>query len=118
MKCPRLGDGVRAAAHDVEKMDPACGVAHGGTARIRADSAQGFDQATTELIKNLKTQLEEFRVRVKQSPGEVKIEHRPGYTGGGSFGGVFVLVLGLLALGRCLSRSASASVPAIRDDAR
>ena len=40
MKCPRLGDGVRAAAHDVEKMDPACGVAHGGTARIRADSAQ------------------------------------------------------------------------------
>ena len=86
--------------------------------RLRADSAQGFDQATTELIKNLKTQLEEFRVRVKQSPGEVKIEHRPGYTGGGSFGGVFVLVLGLLALGRCLSRSASASVPAIRDDAR
>jgi len=35
-----FGGGVRAAAHEVEKMDPACGVAHGGTARIRADGAQ------------------------------------------------------------------------------
>jgi rhombotail lipoprotein len=68
------------------------------TQRLRADSAKGFDEGTTELIKNLKVQLDEFRVRVKQSPGEVKIEHKPGYTGGGSTGGIFAAALALLAL--------------------
>lgn len=64
--------------------------------QLREDSAKGFDTATVELISNLKTQLEAFRERVKNTPGEVKIEHKPGYTGGGSFGALFV---GLLALG-------------------
>ncbi|HEX2853262.1 MAG TPA: rhombotarget lipoprotein [Opitutaceae bacterium] len=61
--------------------------------RLRADGAKGFDDATTELIVNLKTQLEEFRVRVKEAPGEVKIEHKPGYTGAGSMGSAFAAVL-------------------------
>lgn len=61
--------------------------------RLRADSGKGFDDATTELIVNLKTQLEEFRTRVKESPGEVKIEHKPGYTGAGSMDGAFAAVL-------------------------
>ena len=68
--------------------------------RLRADGAKGFDDATTELIANLKTQLEEFRVRVKASPGEVKIEHKPGYTGSGSVGGFFALLLAVLGLMR------------------
>ena len=68
---------------------------------LRTDSAKGFDLATTELITNLKQQLEDFRERVKQSPATVaQIEHRPGYTGAGEFGGGFCLLFGLLALVR------------------
>ncbi|MSU71147.1 MAG: hypothetical protein EXS43_02235 [Opitutus sp.] len=66
-------------------------------ARLRQDSAKGFDLATDDLIKNLKTQLEDFRTRVKQAPGAVaRIEHKPGYRGGGSFDAGFVLILALL----------------------
>jgi rhombotail lipoprotein len=72
--------------------------------RLRADSASGFDAATTELIANLKLQLASFRERVKNSPGEVKIEHKPGYTGGGSVGGFFAGALGLLLLARAARR--------------
>ena len=73
--------------------------------RLREDSAKGFDAATDELIKNLKTQLEDFRTRVKQAPGTVaKIEHKPGYKGGGAFEGGFVAVLALLALARAVAR--------------
>lgn len=64
--------------------------------RLRADSTAGFNAATTELISNLKLQLESFRERVKKAPGEVRIEQRPGYTGAGSFGLCFASVLGLL----------------------
>lgn len=63
---------------------------------LRADSAKGFDLATDDLIKNLKVQLEDFRARVKASPGEVQIEHKPGYTGGGAMDGGFVAALLLL----------------------
>ncbi|MBC7367863.1 MAG: rhombotarget lipoprotein [Undibacterium sp.] len=79
--------------------------------RLRADSAAGFDAATTELIANLKLQLESFRERVKKSPGEVKIEHKPGYTGGGSFDAISAAVLGLLLLARALIRRCSSSNP-------
>jgi rhombotail lipoprotein len=61
--------------------------------RLRADSGKGFDTATSELIVNLKTQLEAFRTRVKEAPGEVKIEHKPGYTGAGAMSGGFAVVL-------------------------
>mgnify|MGYP006913924655 CR=1 FL=1 len=65
------------------------------TQRQRADGAKGFEIATDDMIKNLKTQLEAFRERVKTAPaGSVaRIEHKPGYTGGGSFGEVVGTVL-------------------------
>jgi rhombotail lipoprotein len=72
--------------------------------RLRADSTAGFNAATTELIANLKLQLESFRERVKNAPGEVRIEHRPGYTGGGSLGAGFASILGLLLLARACAR--------------
>jgi rhombotail lipoprotein len=72
--------------------------------QLREDSAKGFDLATTELIRNLKLQLEEFRERVKNSPGEVQIEHKPGYRGGGEFGGIFALALVLLGGAHWLGR--------------
>jgi rhombotail lipoprotein len=73
-------------------------------ANLRADSAAGFDAATTELIANLKLQLEAFRERAKNSPGEVKFEHKPGYKGGGSFGAFSAGALGLLLLARFLAQ--------------
>lgn len=64
--------------------------------RLRQDGTKGFEQATDDLIKNLKTQLEDFRARMKQSPGTLaKVEHKPGYTGGGALGWE---ALGMLAL--------------------
>ena len=68
--------------------------------RKRVDGAKGFELATDDVIKNLKTQLEAFRERVKTAPaGTVaRIERKPGYTGGGSFGAGFI-VAGLLLLG-------------------
>jgi len=71
------------------------------TASLRTDSSTGFDQATDELIKNLQTQLELFRERAKRSPETVKIEHRPGYAGGGTMGGgIAGLIVGFALLRR------------------
>lgn len=72
--------------------------------QLRTDSAQGFDTATADLIRNLKTQLEAFRERVKQRPEEVRIEHSSGYRGGGSAGALFVAALALLVAARWLAR--------------
>lgn len=67
--------------------------------RLREDSGRGFDQATDDLIKNLKVQLEDFRARVKQAPGSIaKIENKPGYKGGGAVEPGFAALLALLML--------------------
>lgn len=71
--------------------------------QLRADSAKGFSLAADELVINLKTELEHFKQKVKEMPQEYAIEHKPGYTGGGSLGGWYatiLLVLGGLALWR------------------
>ncbi|MBI5445223.1 MAG: rhombotarget lipoprotein [Deltaproteobacteria bacterium] len=71
------------------------------TEQLRADSRAGFELASDELVANLQDQLERFKVKVREAPQEYVVEHRPGYTGGGSLGGVFsaaLLVLGGLAL--------------------
>lgn len=73
---------------------------------LRADSARSFDLATTELIKNLKTQLDGFRERVKNSTAGVQVVKSPGYTGGGSFEGGFVVALAVLGLSRRFRRRA------------
>ena len=66
--------------------------------RLREDSVKGFEAATDDLIKNLQTQLEDFRARVRQAPGTVaQIQHKPGYKAGGALGAEFVGALALLA---------------------
>jgi rhombotail lipoprotein len=66
--------------------------------KLREDSAASFQGATDQLIANLKVQLEDFRTRVRQAPDTVaRIERKPGYTGGGSFGAGFAVALALLA---------------------
>jgi rhombotail lipoprotein len=102
---------VEAAVYDIPSRHllfhaPGASQVQAGTAamyveqNLRADSAKGLDLAMADLTKNLKTELEAFRERLKHSPGEVQIEHKAGYSGGGEFGGGFVLALALLFLGR------------------
>jgi rhombotail lipoprotein len=82
-----------------------------GTSRVKAsttpinlseelqnDSRHGFDLATTDMIGNLKNELEDFKVRVKESPDEFKVEHRPGYTGAGSLGPLSALGMAVLSV--------------------
>lgn len=64
---------------------------------LQEDSEEGFAQASTDLTTNLADQLERFKVRLKEEPEAVVIQHRPGYTGGGSIGSGFVIILATLA---------------------
>jgi rhombotail lipoprotein len=100
---------VEAAVYDIPSRHllfraPGASRVEAGTAAVymeqnlRADSAKGLDLAMADLTPNLKSRLEEFRERVKNSPGEVQIEHKPGYSGGGEFGGIFASALVLLGL--------------------
>ena len=59
----------------------------------RVDSVAGFTEAGQSMVKNLQEQLEQFKDKVKASPEEFKIEHKPGYTGGGSVNPAFLLLL-------------------------
>ncbi len=74
--------------------------------QLRLDAESGYNQAAVDLSKNLKTELESFKTRIKEAPEEIKIEHRPGYTGGGSLEGGFALLL-LGALGFVARRLSS-----------
>ena len=67
---------------------------------LRKDSAESFERAADDLIANLKTELAAFRERIKQAPDQVRIEHRPGYTGGGAVEAWFAGLLALLGLAR------------------
>jgi rhombotail lipoprotein len=73
-------------------------------AALREASSKGLEQATADLIKNLDTQLADFRERVKKAPEEVKIVHKPGYTGsgGGAFDALFASFIALFVAGRWL----------------
>lgn len=70
--------------------------------KLRADSAKGFQLATDDMVKNLEAQLASFRTRIKERPEQVRIVHRPGYTGAGSFGSALALLAaaGVFLLGR------------------
>lgn len=67
--------------------------------RLRTDSVKSFDAATLDLAKNLKGELEAFRERLKRAPEEARIEHKPGYSGGGAvegwWAGVVLVLLGV-----------------------
>lgn len=66
---------------------------------LRHDSANSFDAAAKDLTANLQSELEAFKVRIKEAPEEVHIEHKPGYSGGGAFDGVFVIVSAVMLIG-------------------
>lgn len=73
--------------------------------QLRKDSELGYNIAATNLTANLGAALDQFRVRVKESPTDYQIIKRPGYTGGGAFDAADVtLVGGLGAFFFCLCR--------------
>ena len=65
--------------------------------QLRQDSATGFKEAAGNLVVNLEQELERFQERVKTSPEEIKVVHKPGYRGGGSLDASAVLLLAGLA---------------------
>jgi rhombotail lipoprotein len=79
---------------------------------LRRDSATSLAEAAKQMTLNLAQELDLFKVRVKEEPDTVKIEHKPGYHGGGSVEAWFAAALGVLLAGRTLtSRSTFFSRP-------
>lgn len=65
--------------------------------QLRQDSEAGFKEAAKNLVVSLEQELEKFQERVKKSPEEIKIVHKPGYRGGGSLDGFAVILLAAMA---------------------
>ena len=63
---------------------------------LRKDSMEGFYNAADDLIINLNDALERFKEKVKERPEEYTISHKAGYTGGGSLGLLYSIVLVML----------------------
>jgi rhombotail lipoprotein len=61
--------------------------------QLRTDSYNGFRLAADNLVANLQNELNRFKEKVKEIPEAYAIEHKPGYTGGGSLGGTYALTL-------------------------
>jgi rhombotail lipoprotein len=66
--------------------------------QARLDIIAGFKEASKDLIVNLDEQLEIFREKIKESPEEFKVIHKPGYTGGGSVDKSFVLLVSIIGI--------------------
>lgn len=64
---------------------------------LHANSAEGYAVAAKDLTLNLQRELDAFKVRAKEEPESIKIEHKPGYHGGGSIEVWFAALLGLAA---------------------
>jgi rhombotail lipoprotein len=60
---------------------------------LSKDSALGIEQAAAQMTTSLAQEIELFKVRAREEPQSVRIEHKPGYTGGGSLGAGFALAL-------------------------
>lgn len=64
----------------------------------RVDSIAGFKEASVDLVANLEGQLRLFQERVKESPTEYEIVHKPGYTGGVGGGSLDTFFLFLIVV--------------------
>jgi len=71
---------------------------------LRANAGTGLQIAATNLVSNLQEQLALFKDQVKSSPEEYKIVTKPGYTGGGSLGGLEVALVAGLGLYAAFTR--------------
>jgi len=69
---------------------------------LQKDSIRSLEEAAAQMTGNLAQELELFKVRAREEPQSIRIEHKPGYTGAGELGGwlaaPLVLLLGILFL--------------------
>lgn len=73
--------------------------------QLRADSAKSYVAAAQDLSINLQTELDAFKVRAREEPEAIKIEHKPGYSGMGSVAPWFGALHAALIAGRALQLS-------------
>ncbi|MBX3737416.1 MAG: rhombotarget lipoprotein [Candidatus Didemnitutus sp.] len=73
---------------------------------LREASAKGITDAAAQMTANLSQELELFKVRAKEEPQNIRIEHKPGYIGGGAFDGAFAAALALLFVGAAFAGKA------------
>jgi hypothetical protein len=78
---------------------------------LQQASAKSIEEAAAQMTANLSQELELFKVRAKEEPAAIRIEHKPGYTGVGAMEGWFAALLVLLPGARLLSRLNSRSGP-------
>lgn len=71
----------------------------GVTTTLREKSYEGFDLAVNDMIVNLDDELARFKTRVKEEQ-VATIEHKQGYSGGGSLSLLILSLLGIFALRR------------------
>lgn len=64
---------------------------------LRENSTEGMSLAANDMIRNLNTELERFREKVKERPNDYRVSRSAGYTGGGGEG-LFLLPLLFLAI--------------------
>lgn len=69
-------------------------------AELRIDSATGFTAAAADMTKNLKVELDTFKIRAKENPEQIRVVDRPGYRLAGSWEGGFAALLVVAVLGR------------------
>jgi rhombotail lipoprotein len=68
--------------------------------QLRDDSVEGYELARTDMVANLKLELERFKKKIKDQPKDYQVVHKPGYDGAGTTGVGFAAILvffGLLA---------------------
>jgi len=83
---------------------------------LRDDARHGLDLASVDMTAHLAQELESFKVRIREQPDTVHIEHRPGYIGGGALDSVFVVLVlaclgGIWAVRALRSRDAAPPAP-------
>jgi rhombotail lipoprotein len=81
-----------------EPLHPRFATSYAVARRLRR---QGLAEASAkDMTTNLAQELDLFKVRVKEEPQSIRIEHKPGYTGGGALGASFAAFLALFAAAR------------------
>lgn len=72
---------------------------------LRADSKQGFDEATEQMMHNLEQELERFTQRIKQQPADIQLSRRSGSSAGGTGPGLMILLASCLIWRRRCQRN-------------
>jgi rhombotail lipoprotein len=71
---------------------------------LRSDSIRGYTEAARDLTVNLQYELDAFKVRIREEPQSVHIEHKAGYSGAGALDAVASGLVLLLLAGRIAGR--------------